>query len=458
MTDTQKIYFLNSFIISASAATAAEATFFYGGPRHVLSLLAVVKARSRLAGACYIRAMRIPFLLAVLGGLLTGPALAQAPLKVGDILPDFKLPRVVNRAGATFASAEAGGKVLVLEFWSTTCSPCIPALQRLADLQQRHPTDVQVVGISTDSETRLKKFLAKRPLLVPLASAPDPAQDLNRWFPHQVISHTVVVDKNRRVVAITSPEQLTEAALLEVAAGRPVRLRLKQDVLNTDPMSYFPVDTATRYAVSVRPFIQGLPGITRPERKGPLARRRFTAINLDYTSLFQIAYETSYFRIQNQLPDSLSQYDDLSKFCFDFIVPLGQESHLKPLMRDALRQYLPVQATWVPVTRPAYVLHRLKNTPALPASGKPEQFSFGGGKFAMQGSPLEGLRGYLENELRRPVIDETGLTGRYDAAFATQAEDLKASLTVALAKLGLEITEAPREIQVLRLTPAASQK
>ncbi|MDQ2792560.1 MAG: redoxin family protein [Bacteroidota bacterium] len=402
--------------------------------------------------------MRVPFLLSIVAGLLAGSAAAQTPLQVGDALPDFVLPRVVNRPSGTFAATEAAGKVLVLEFWSTTCSPCIPALQRLADLQQRHPGEVQVVGISTDSEIRLQKFLAKRPLPVPLASAPNPAQDLNRLFPHQLISHTVVVDKNRRVVAITSPEQLTEAALLEVAAGRPVHLQLKQDVLNPDPMSYFPVDTATRYAVSVRPFIQGLSGIVRPERKGPLARRRLTAINIDYTSLFQTAYGISLFRIQNQMPDSIRQYDDLAKICFDFIVPPGQEPNLKPLMREALRQYLPVQATWVPTTKPSYVLRRLKNAAPMPVSGKPEQFSFGGGEFAMQGRPLESLCDYLENELRLPVVDETGLTGRYDVAFATQGADVKGSIVAALAKLGLEVVEAPRMIQVLHLTPATAQK
>jgi uncharacterized protein (TIGR03435 family) len=401
--------------------------------------------------------MRAPFFFAI-AGLLAGPALAQAPLQVGDALPDFVLPRVVNRPSGTFAATEAAGKVLVLEFWSTTCSPCIPALQRLAALQQLHPTEVQVVGISMDSEARLKKFLAKRPFTVPLASAPDAKQDLNRLFPHQLISHTVVVDKNRRVVAITSPEQLTEAALLDVAAGRPVHLKLKQDVLNTDPMSYFPADTATRYAVSVRPFIQGLPGMMRPERKGTLARRRLTAINVDPTTLFQLAYETTIFRIDNQLPDSLRQYDDLSRVCLDFIVPPGQETRLKPLLREALRQYLPVQATWVPATKPAYVLRRLKNAPPLPASTQAEQFSFGGGEFAMVGSPLENLRGYLENELRRPVVDETGLAGRYDVAFAVEGGDVKNSLVEALAKLGLELVEASRKIQLLRLTPATAQK
>ena len=252
--------------------------------------------------------MQKPILLALgsILGLAAPNATAQTALKVGDQLPDFVLPRVVNGTAPTFAPADAKGKVLVLEFWSTTCSPCIPALEKLAALQQSHPKELQVVGISTDSEARLQKFLAKRPLPVPLASAPDP-DAINRLFPHRMVSHTVVVDKNRRVVAITSPEQFTEAALLDVAAGRPVRLKLKQDVMDSDPMSFFAVDSTTRYGVNVRPYIQGLQGMMRPAHTGPFAQRRITAINVNANTLFQLAYETTSRRILNHLPDSLRQ-------------------------------------------------------------------------------------------------------------------------------------------------------
>ena len=74
------------------------------------------------------------FFFTCLGCLSAGSIAAQTPLKVGDMLPSFVLPRVVNRTSSPFTPTEAVGKVLVLEFWSTTCSPCIPALQRLAAL------------------------------------------------------------------------------------------------------------------------------------------------------------------------------------------------------------------------------------------------------------------------------------------------------------------------------------
>ena len=90
------------------------------------------------------------------------------------------------------------------------------------------------------------------------------------------------------------------------------------------------------------------------------AGRHLTAINVSPNVLFQLAYETSSRRILNPLPDSLRQYDDLNLICFDLIVPPAQESSLRPIMREALRQYLPVRADWVPMTKPAYVLRRIR--------------------------------------------------------------------------------------------------
>lgn len=69
--------------------------------------------------------MRVPFRLTIVASLLAGSAAAQTALKVGGALPDFVLPRVVNRPSGTFTATEATGMVLVLESWSTTCSPCI---------------------------------------------------------------------------------------------------------------------------------------------------------------------------------------------------------------------------------------------------------------------------------------------------------------------------------------------
>jgi len=56
------------------------------------------------------------------------------------------------------------------------------------------------------------------------------------------------------------------------------------------------------------------------------------------------------------------------------------------------------------------------------------------------------------------VVDETCLAGRYDFTFTFEPENLQPTLTAALNRLGLELVEAPREIKLLRLAPAASPK
>jgi uncharacterized protein (TIGR03435 family) len=60
-----------------------------------------------------------------------------------------------------------------------------------------------------------------------------------------------------------------------------------------------------------------------------------------------------------------------------------------------------------------------------------------------------------ESYLRRVVIDETGLTERYDfvLAYPNSQEELLAAVTA----LGLELTPERRSIEVLVVNPARSQ-
>lgn len=64
-------------------------------------------------------------------------------------VPDFTLK---DRSGRPWSMRDQRGKTVVLNFWSTTCPPCIeelPTLEELADVARQWP-DVEVVGVSTD--------------------------------------------------------------------------------------------------------------------------------------------------------------------------------------------------------------------------------------------------------------------------------------------------------------------
>lgn len=65
--------------------------------------------------------------------------------------PDFTLPRA---DGSTWRLSDHQGKVIVLNFWTVTCQPCVeemPTLISLAEMLEDHE-DVELVTISTDGD------------------------------------------------------------------------------------------------------------------------------------------------------------------------------------------------------------------------------------------------------------------------------------------------------------------
>jgi peroxiredoxin len=65
------------------------------------------------------------------------------------LAPDFSLPK---QGGGEWKMSEQRGKVVVMNFWTVTCRPCIqemPTIELLAEITEDWG-DVEVVAISTD--------------------------------------------------------------------------------------------------------------------------------------------------------------------------------------------------------------------------------------------------------------------------------------------------------------------
>lgn len=66
------------------------------------------------------------------------------------VAPDFSLS---ERGGERWSLEAHRGKLLIVNFWSVTCGPCLeemPSLETLAERVERRYDDVEVVAISTD--------------------------------------------------------------------------------------------------------------------------------------------------------------------------------------------------------------------------------------------------------------------------------------------------------------------
>lgn len=123
--------------------------------------------------------------------LLATPALA---VKLNSPAPDFTL-KALNGAKLTLSGVK--GKVVILNFWSTTCAPCVVELPSLSDLyKELKGQGLEVWGVALDpSEKPVRELTSKLKIEYPnlLDSTKDVYFDTYGLFGQPV---SVIIDRN----------------------------------------------------------------------------------------------------------------------------------------------------------------------------------------------------------------------------------------------------------------------
>jgi uncharacterized protein (TIGR03435 family) len=378
---------------------------------------------------------------------------AKAQLKIGDTVSNIAFKTLLNAPISQTDLGHLKGKVIWLEFWATWCSPCLAAMPDLQQLQKEYNSKLQVITITSEKETRIKQFIQNRPSN--LWFAIDTADALRAFFPFRTIPQSVLIDKKGVVVAITAPENITRQTIADVIAGKMISLPLKADNMVDDPWTtYFPADSTIQSRFLVQPAIIGQNSSgykTYPHESG-FKNRRVTMMNLPLENAYRVAYgDMAYSRIIDLTPRAIEESKKM--YCMDLIVPKGQEAELMPDLIKQLQSNFDLQAAMEKRRKAVYVLtiadpakiSQLKKT-----SFAEENFSAGQGEFNGQDVSLNKIADYLEGfgVVKMPVVDETGNTTKYDINF-TYLPEKQGDLENALAGLGLKLTKAERDIDIL---------
>ena len=78
---------------------------------------------------------------------------ADAPVRVGERAPALVVPRL---DGGVFDLAALRGKVVIINFWATWCSPCRDELPLLSDYLATHAdAGLRILGFSLDTREEL---------------------------------------------------------------------------------------------------------------------------------------------------------------------------------------------------------------------------------------------------------------------------------------------------------------
>lgn len=145
--------------------------------------------------------------------LLLFPYFCFSQAEVGMKAPEIHLESVYNCGNQSLQLETLKGKVVVLDFWATWCSPCVAAFPENNALYAKYKDkDVVFIAITDDPKEKLENFLKKVKIDFCVGRNGD-QQDFKNY---NITSRPAMFVINRDGTIVSRCNHLTEETLLEV--------------------------------------------------------------------------------------------------------------------------------------------------------------------------------------------------------------------------------------------------
>jgi thiol-disulfide isomerase/thioredoxin len=391
-------------------------------------------------------------------------------LKPGDTFAPAQPFEVLNDTTPQLRFHRFKGVPLLLDFWFTSCTSCLAGIPKLDSIQKHYGGRLQVVLVTWEKKEKVSRLLTgyKRLRGISLPVVTDDTL-LHRLFPHETVPHKVWIDAAGKVIAITGNSALTPGNLAAFVSGRHQGMTLKEEVPAHSGelpkgqllgMEGAGAKGPVQYAFlgGCRPGLDAKPGNAfRDSARGGMHIR---AINNTLAQLYKTAWmkDASFHEarvlVEGNAAECHSGAGD-EPYCFEMISSDSAHTKAYDRMRRYLDAALGVRSELQKRCRPVLVLKRQGLQLRLATTGStPDTYVKDGRRivenvrFGAIVNNLLNMPGYLP----RPVVDETGFSGRADLVLPATFTDLP-SFNRALYPYGLCLEETWREMEVIVLQP-----
>jgi len=118
-------------------------------------------------------------------------AQTEAVVKEQSPAPEVTVNSLKN---APLKLSELKGKVVLLNFWATWCTPCLVELPSLIQLHRDQPNLV-ILGVSVDEDAdAYKSFITRRH--IEFTTVRDPSESAAKLFKTEMWPETYIIDRN----------------------------------------------------------------------------------------------------------------------------------------------------------------------------------------------------------------------------------------------------------------------
>lgn len=400
-------------------------------------------------------------------------------LKVGDVVPDITFQNVLNYKSKTAQLSDFKSDLIILDFWSVWCNACIESFVKLDQIKKKYEDKVQVLLVNPyddkhNSQEAIEQLFSKlkaRTGFYP--SLPIPIHDtiLSQIFPHRGVPHQVWIDKDMRVVAITGAYELSEENIDQIIEGNEVHLPVKNDWAfnrkvpllvdgNCGSSGDFLFRSLfTRYIGGIG-FSNGIRANDKGEITGAyiLNRSLWQLVNMAYPELFKgISKNRVYLEVKQPALFDDTYYSS-NAYCYDLTVAPTKSNNfdLKKYLKEDLKRYFNVSVYKKTRKLKCYIVKSTDRLPTAQSTGQQPRIEMAAMsiKKGMYSVTLEKAIKSLQKYFDLPLIPEHKDTGKkIDVEFPENFDlsDTPALLSF-LKKIGFEIVEGEREIEVVVIT------
>jgi thiol-disulfide isomerase/thioredoxin len=412
-------------------------------------------------------------------------------IKIGEQAGDLLFPRLVNFRKPTASSKQFRGKMLLLTTWATYCSPCIAAMPSLVSLQQHFADKIQVILVSPESVQTVNQFYARRPQLkLPTVPSVKTYKDIAGKFGVPSLGVVIAIDAEGAFRGFSYDKDLNSSKLRSLLTQKDTRLSLFTDATPNDTTKV----TQERIDFILKDNSQEVQwmqfksllargsvgfgvgtGLYSAGTIKDLAGRRVSAYSLPISGLFRIAYSEAIEGPWNTPPDKrdqpaywglrmLPQYRVIIEardferitdgarnenlYSYRLVVPPERSQQIYQIMRSDLERYFSLvggvetRRVWV------WVITRIGGGPSRSNNDDPI-FQFTPVDLTMKNQPLSRFAQALEEQLRTPVFDESGLPFNVDLQLDNVIMKDPPAVNEALLKYGLSLQAMEREMPML---------
>jgi len=365
---------------------------------------------------------------------------AFCSVKTGDPAPAIALEAIIPDQPPSHASLKAlEGKAVVLEFWATWCGPCVEAIPHFNQLVKRFEgRPIQFISVTSEDSAVVKRFLNARPIAGWIGL--DPANKLFKEYGLEALPSTVLIDSHGMIAGMTQPATLTEKNLEDLLAGKEPEMAPAVGSVMKSLQSGLEAGSTPMLDIIVRRSsgtTQGMQmSVGKHQWLGTTMRELFAAVY--------------------SIPSSFVEgdgMDDRTSYDVSVFGPGSEDEALQKALPELLG--IAFQVTTKREVRETdgwIVVAPAGRPPGLvKAAGAGGVTQAGGGILKMTGMGMGQLVAMMQRVLNKPVVDKTGIEGRFDVSFQYD-QDKPETLLEAMRKDGFDFKASKLATEFLVVT------